>query len=151
MNPDQVLLDRIAGTPGAPLVLDTSPLFRTLQAELLAYDREKGEVKIAYRTGEAFYQGGGVVQGGIIGTMLDYSMGMALIGRLEPGFVPATMSYTINLLAPLRDERVIACASIDRAGRRSAFLSARLTTDAPSPVLIATGSSTASIVELRRG
>lgn len=148
MNPDQVLLDRIAREPGAAIRLETSPLFVALAAELLAYDPENGRLSMAYTAGPEFFQGAGVVQGGIVGTMLDYAMGMALIGRLASGQAPATTAYTVNLIAPLRSERVIAEAVIDRASKRAAFLSARLVF-AETGGLVATASSAAMIVELR--
>lgn len=146
-NPDYAALHQVAREPSVAVALDSLPLFRSLSAELRAFDAESGQLTIGFAPTEAHLQGFGAVAGGIVGTMLDFAMSLPVLGTLPPRTPFATVSYTINLIGALRPGPVLAQGRIERRGTRIAFTSARLITEDADARLVATGVSTLTIME----
>ncbi len=61
---------------GQPLVM-IGALAESLKGSILQMDVEAGSAVLAFEPGEQFLQTGGLIQGGIVTTMLDYAMAMA--------------------------------------------------------------------------
>jgi acyl-coenzyme A thioesterase PaaI-like protein len=94
VNPDQALLKRFLADPATPLAIDSNPLGGALRAKLL--ERKDGIVQIAFEPGREFLQGNGVVQGGIVTTMLDMTAAFAVLATLSDDRTAATASLTVS-------------------------------------------------------
>jgi len=126
MNPDQVLLRSFIGEP---LSIDSNPLAAALRTRLLALDGTSGTVRLDFEPGSQFLQGRGVVQGGIVATMLDFAAAFAGLATLAEGQTAATASIAINFHSAVRAGRLIAIGSVERAGKRLIFTRALLQTE----------------------
>ena len=123
MNPDQVLLRSFKGEP---LAIDSNPLAAALEAKLLALDAATGTVRLGFNPGPQFVQGRGVVQGGIVGTMLDFAAAFAAVANLPEGQTAATATITIAFHSGVRAGPLIAVGTVERAGKRLMFTRAQL-------------------------
>lgn len=119
------------------------PCARLLGSRLLESDPDPGRVRLSYEAGDAFCNPAGVVQGGFVAAMLDQTMFMAGIARLGPGFLLPTLEFKVSYLAPVLPGRLFGAGRIVRAGRRTLFLEAELST--ADGELLATASATARI------
>ena len=82
----------------------------------------------------------GVLHGGAVYVMVDYSMGGATMSVLPPGDICATIEIKISYLAGVRDGTLTAQTSIIKAGRRVVFLESKVTDDHGKLVATASGS-----------
>jgi acyl-CoA thioesterase len=82
----------------------------------------------------------GVLHGGAVYVMVDYSMGGATMSVLPAGDICATIEIKISYLASVRGGRLTAATEIIKRGRRVVFLESRVTDDAGKLVATATGS-----------
>jgi len=82
----------------------------------------------------------GVLHGGAVYTMVDYSMGGAVMSMLPPGEICATIEIKISYLAGVRGGVLTCETDVIKRGRRVAFLESRVTDDAGKLVATATGS-----------
>jgi len=82
----------------------------------------------------------GVLHGGAVYTMVDYSMGGATMSVLPPGEICATIEIKISYLAGVRGGRLTCDTHIIKRGRSVVFLESRVTDDAGKLVAAATGS-----------
>ena len=89
----------------------------------------------------------GVLHGGAIYTMVDYSMGGATMSVLPPGDICATIEIKISYLAGVRRGRLTCATEIIKRGRAVVFLESRVTDDDGRLVATATG----SFAVMRRG
>lgn len=126
MNPDQILLRSFKGEP---LAVDSNPLAAALQTRLLALDVATGTVRLAFQPGPQFVQGRGVVQGGIVGTMLDFATAFATLAKLPDGQTAATASMTIAFYSAIRAGALIGVGTVERAGQRLVYARGELQTD----------------------
>lgn len=124
---------------GPPLAMP-DPLARSLKAAILELDPEAGRAVLAFEPDERFKQGGGVIHGGIVTTMLDYAMALAAFTRVAAGHSFATVSLTTHFLRSALPGRHLARASLDRTGARLIFASAVLIRDGEDQPL-ATGTA----------
>ena len=146
MNPDQVLVRRFAADPSRPLAVDTNPLAASLHAELLRF--VDGRLEMAFVPGAEFLQGAQVIQGGVVGAMLDFAMGFVVMATLPDGLTTATAQLAVSYFKPVLAGRCTVAAEIDRTGRTIAFTRATLG-DAAGAVL-ATATSVCSIFAERK-
>jgi uncharacterized protein (TIGR00369 family) len=146
VNPDQALLKRFLAAPATPLAIDSNPLGTALRAKLLA--RKGDALQIAFEPGQEFLQGNGVVQGGIVTTMLDMTAAFAVLATLPDDRTAATASLTISFLSAVRPGPLLATGLVERAGRRLIFARAQLES-APDGPLLATASVVMSVLEMR--
>ena len=82
----------------------------------------------------------GVLHGGAVYTMIDYSMGAATMAALGPDEICATIEIKVSYLANVREGTLTAETSVVKRGRRVVFLESRVTDDAGKLVATASGS-----------
>lgn len=82
----------------------------------------------------------GVLHGGAVYVMVDYSMGGATMSVLPPGDICATIEIKISHLAGVRGGTLTAQTGIIKQGRRVVFLESKVTDDRGKLVATATGS-----------
>ena len=135
MNPDQALLQKFSGTA---LVIDSNPLAVALDSRLLALDRTAGIVRLTFNPGPQFIQGRGVVQGGIVSTMLDFAAAYAALSILPEGQTAATATMTVNFHGAVRAGLVNATGMVERAGKRLIFARAQIFGDGDRVLAVGT-------------
>ncbi len=147
-NPDRALLERVAASGQLPAAFDANPLARDLDARIEAIDRTLGSVTLSFAPGPRYLQGWGVVQGGIVATLLDFGLAMAALARLSKGQSLATLTLTTHFLKPAMPGRLQVVATVDRLGRSAAFASGRCLqlADDGSASVVATATSALSVV-----
>ena len=128
-------LDRLAMPPIATLlgwhVLDARP--------------GEGWIKIEFEGKREFCNPAGFVQGGILTAMLDDTMGPAVFTMTEGKLYTATITMTVNFLAPARPGPITGEATVTQLGKTVAFIEGRLT--AKDGTLLATATTNARLVE----
>jgi acyl-coenzyme A thioesterase PaaI-like protein len=77
--------------------------------------------------------------------MLDDSMGPAVFIMTEGKLYTATISMTVNFLAPAKPGPIVGEADVTQIGKTIAFIGARLT--AQDGVVLATSTASARLVE----
>lgn len=82
----------------------------------------------------------GVLHGGAVYVMVDYSMGGATMAVLPPGDICATIEIKISYLAGVRGGTLTAETDIVKQGRRVVFLESKVSDDRGKLVATATGS-----------
>lgn len=142
MNPDQALLLRFSG---APLGVDSNPLAAMLDCRLLALDRTAGVIRMSFNPPPQFVQGRGVVQGGIVSTMLDFAAAFAALAILPDGQTAATASITVNFQGAVRAGTLIAAGVVERAGKRLIFTRSQL--QGEDDRVLATASAVMSVLQ----
>jgi uncharacterized protein (TIGR00369 family) len=106
---------------------------------------ERGRVTLSFEVPDAFIQGAGVVQGGVVAGMLEMAMQSASrIATVAGGFASPVEALTIHFLRPAVAGSFTAKAEIARAGRTLVFTVAQLTDASGRPVATATASRTAA-------
>jgi acyl-CoA thioesterase len=82
----------------------------------------------------------GVLHGGAVYTMVDYSMGGATMAVLAAGEVCATIEIKISYLASVRSGTLACITDIIKQGRKVVFLESKVSDDTGKLVAAATGS-----------
>ncbi len=124
---------------GAPLAM-TDSISSLLKGEILGMDPVAGTAVLAFEPDERFKQGGGIIHGGIVSTMLDSALALAAFTRLQQGQSFATVSLNVHFLRQALPGRHLAKARLDRMGARMIFASAELFRDGETAPL-ATGTA----------
>jgi uncharacterized protein (TIGR00369 family) len=125
--------------------LEVPPCSRLLGWRLLDARPEQGWVRIGFDGKPEFCNPAGFIQGGILTAMLDDSMGPAVFIMTEGKLYTATISMTINFLAPAKPGPIVGEADVTQIGKTIAFVEARLT--AQDGVVLATSTASARLVE----
>ncbi len=128
---------------GAPRPIP-GPLAESLKGQILALDAEAGTARLAFEPDQRFLQGAGVIQGGIVASMLDFACAVAAFGRLTAGRSFATVSLQTSFLLPCLPGPHEARARLTRMGGRVIFAEAELRRQG-SDDLIATASAVMAI------
>jgi uncharacterized protein (TIGR00369 family) len=89
----------------------------------------------------------GVLHGGVIYTMVDYSMGSAVQPNLPEGEYCTTIEAKISYLASVREGTLTVDTEVVKQGRNIAFTASKVTDDKGK--LIATGSGSMFIIRSR--
>ena len=92
-----------------------------------------------FQPGEEFLQGRGVIQGGILATMLDFSLAFVAMTVTGDDKAVATANLNVAYLKPAKPGLYYCDAQIERAGRTLVFARAVLYPDGGEPVASATG------------
>jgi uncharacterized protein (TIGR00369 family) len=128
-------LDRLVAPPSSKLlgwhVIDVRP--------------GDGWVRIGFDGKKDFCNPAGFVQGGILSAMLDDTMGPAVFGMTEGRLYTATVTMTVNFLAPAKPGPITGEATVIQLGKTIAFVEGRLT--AEDGTLLATATTSARLVE----
>jgi uncharacterized protein (TIGR00369 family) len=128
-------LDRLAAPPSSKL----------LGWHLLDARPGDGWVRIGFDGKPEFCNPAGFVQGGILSAMLDDTMGPAVFVMTEGKLYTATITMTVNFLAPAKPGPLIGEANVVQLGKTVAFVEGRLM--AKDGIVLATATTSARLVE----
>ena len=128
-------LDRLTAPPSSKL----------LGWHLLDARPEEGWVRIGFDGKAEFCNPAGFIQGGILSAMLDDTMGPAVFVMTEGKLYTATITMTVNFLAPAKVGPIVGEAKVTQLGRTIAFMEGRLT--AADGTGLATATTSARLVE----
>ena len=78
---------------------------------------EPGEVEIELAYDERLTQQTGFLHAGVVSAVLDSACGYAAYTLMEPGCEVLSIEFKVNLLAPAVGEKLVARASVVKAGR----------------------------------
>jgi uncharacterized protein (TIGR00369 family) len=126
VNEDQRLVLRFCDDPSTPLAVDTNPLALALVMVLVSFDRNAGRLVVRYTPGAQFIQAAGAVQGGAVGTMLDFAMGFLVMAFIAPEMTMATAQLSVSFQRAAREGTVTLNADLERCGRTTAFTRAAM-------------------------
>ena len=104
-----------------------------------------GWIRIGFDGKTAFCNPAGFVQGGILSAMIDDTMGPAVFVMTDGRLYTATISLTVNFLAPARPSPIIGEAEVVQLGKTVAFVAGKLT--AEDGTLLATATANARLIE----
>jgi len=107
-----------------------------------------GWIRVGFDGKHEFCNPAGLIQGGILCAMLDDTMGPAVFVKTDGRLYTATISTTINYLAPAKVGPIIGEATVIRLGSTIAFVEGKLM-DA-SGLLLAIATTNARLVESNR-
>ena len=128
--------------------LEAPPSARLLGWHLLDARPEQGWIRIGFDGKKTFCNPAGFIQGGILSAMLDDTMGPAVFVMTDGRLYTATITMTVNFLAPAKVGRIVGEASVTQLGRTVAFVEGRLT--AEDGAVLATATASARLVETRK-
>jgi uncharacterized protein (TIGR00369 family) len=101
---------------------------------------DKKKLRARFNPGEQYLQGAGVLQGGILATMLDFSMAFITLAELPEEASCATAQLNVHYLKAARPGMYIVESGIEKSGRRLVFTYASIAPEAGGdPVASATG------------
>ena len=125
--------------------LEAPPSSKLLGWQLLDARPEQGWIRIGFDGKKAFCNPAGFIQGGILGAMLDDTMGPAVFVMTDGRLYTATITMTVNFLAPAKVGRIVGEANVTQLGKTVAFVEGRLT--AEDGTVLATATTSARLVE----
>jgi len=102
--------------------LRDTPFYRWSGIELV--DARPGEVDVAFEAGPEHTNLQGLVHGGMLATLADTAMGLAVRTTLEPGRRHVTVQLGIEFLSPGRAGRIVARGRTVKVGRQLGFAEA---------------------------
>lgn len=101
---------------------------------------QAGRSRCTLAVQESFFNPNGVVHGGVIYTMVDTGMGLALWTLLQPAEACSTIEIKINYLRPALAGRLIAETHVIQRGTTVAVLQSRVEDESGKLVALAIGS-----------
>jgi uncharacterized protein (TIGR00369 family) len=125
--------------------LTLPPSSKLLGWRLLDARPAEGWVRIGFDGKTDFCNPADFIQGGILSAMLDDTMGPAVFAMTEGRLYTATITMTVNFLAPAKPGPITGEAEVKQLGRTIAFVEGRLTAEDGN--LLATASASARLVE----
>ena len=120
--------------------IPTPPSSKLLGWHLLDARPQEGWIRIGFDGKRDFCNPAGFVQGGILSAMLDETMGPAVFVMTEGKLYTATITMTVNFLAPAKPGKLVGEANVTRLGKTIAFAEARLMAEDGSVLATATTS-----------
>ncbi len=105
----------------AQLNASAPAIIRTLGGRVVRLDYDKQVIDFTFSIGEALCHSGDIVQGGIVGAMLDAAMGHAIIMIAGQRIDAPTLSLTIDYLRASRAGDFTARGYVLKQGRSVAF------------------------------
>ena len=124
------------------------PSSRLLGWHLLDARPSDGWVQIGFDGKPEFCNPAGFIQGGILSAMLDDTMGPAVFVMSEGRLYTATITMTVNFLAPAKIGPITGEANVTQLGKTVAFVAGRLMSD--SGTVLATATTSARLVEVAK-
>src|SRR3984957_7676226 len=121
------------------------PSSRLLGWHLLDARPGDGWVRIGFDGKPEFCNPAGFIQGGILSAMLDDTMGPAVFVMSEGRLYTATVTMTVNFLAPAKPGPIAGEANVTQLGKTIAFVAASLRSD--DGTLLATATTSARLIE----
>ena len=128
-------LDRLTAPPSSKL----------LGWHLLDARPGEGWVRIGFEGKQEFCNPAGFVQGGILSAMLDDTMGPAVFVMTDGKLYTATITMTVNFLAPAKPGPLIGEATVTQLGKTVALVEGRLM--AKDGTVLASATTSARLVE----
>jgi uncharacterized protein (TIGR00369 family) len=125
--------------------LPAPPCARLLGWHLLDARPKEGWIRIGFDGKRDFCNPAGFVQGGILSAMLDDTMGPAVFAMTDGKLYTATITMTVNFLAPAKPGPITSEATVTQLGKTVAFMEGRLT--AEDGTVLATATASARLVE----
>jgi uncharacterized protein (TIGR00369 family) len=125
--------------------LTPPPSSKLLGWQLLDARPEEGWIRIGFDGKAEFCNPAGFIQGGILSAMLDDTMGPAVFVMTEGKLYTATITMTVNFLAPAKVGPIVGEARVTQLGKTIAFVEGRLT--AEGGTVLATATTSARLVE----
>ena len=133
--------------PAAKAIADRSaPCHDLLGRRVLRAEHNSGRSELRFEAPEAFTNGMGNVQGGLLAAMLDSVMGAALATVLGEDERPPTLEMKVSFIRPAKVGTIGATAHVVYRGKSVAFVEGEL--HGPSGALLARATSTAQIIEV---
>ncbi|MCC8942011.1 PaaI family thioesterase [Bradyrhizobium sp. Arg68] len=124
------------------------PVAKLLGWRLIDARPQDGWIKMAFDGKPGFCNPAGFIQGGILSSMLDDTMGPAVFVMTEGKLFTTTITMTVNFLAPAKPGPITGEATVTQLGKTIAFVEGRLT--AEDGTLLATATSSIRLVEAAR-
>lgn len=121
---------------------------RTLGMQFIKGDPEAGTAEVSFEASKEFMNPIGSIQGGFVGAMLDDVMAVVLSTTVGPGYGFPTLEMKVSFIGAAQPGKILGYGTVIHRGRSTAFLEAELRDEAGK--LIATGSSTARIIEMKK-
>lgn len=121
---------RLSEPNAEPLTMKHSPFAEALHAAILSVDVERRVLRARFNPGPQFLQGAGVLQGGILATMLDFSMAFITLAVLPEEVSCATAQLNVHYLKAAHPGLYIAESSVEKAGKRLVFVNASVAPEA---------------------
>jgi uncharacterized protein (TIGR00369 family) len=125
--------------------LTTPPSSKLLGWHLLDARPAEGWVRIGFDGKAEFRNPAGFIQGGILSAMLDDTMGPAVFIMTDGKLYTATITMTVNFLAPAKPGPIVGEANVIQLGKSIAFVEGRLMAEDGS--VLATATTSARLVE----
>ncbi len=89
-------------------------------------DAGPGHAEIAFEAGPEHVNLQGLIHGGILATLADTAMGLAVRTKLEPGRRHVTVQLGVEFLAPGKSGRIVAHGRTVKIGRQLGFAEAEV-------------------------
>ncbi|VIO79644.1 hypothetical protein CI1B_79780 [Bradyrhizobium ivorense] len=124
------------------------PVAKLLGWRLVDARPRDGWIRMAFDGKPDFCNPAGFIQGGILSSMLDDTMGPAVFVMTEGKLFTTTITMTVNFLAPAKPGPITGEATVTQLGKTIAFVEGRLT--AEDGTLLATATSSIRLVEAAR-
>ena len=125
--------------------LTAPPSFRLLGWHLLDARPKDGWIRVGFDGKRDFCNPAGFVQGGFLSAMLDDTMGPAVFAMTDGKLYTATITMTVNFLAPAKPGPITGEATVTQLGKTIAFVEGRLM--AADGTVLATATTSARLVE----
>ena len=114
---------------------------------IISESQEPGRARMRLTVDPAWHNPNGVLHGGVIYTMVDTSMGIAVERGLPDGEHCTTIEVKVNYLAAVREGTLVVETMVVKQGRNIAFTEAKVTDETGR--LVATGSGSMFILRQR--
>ena len=121
------------------------PVAKLLGWRVLDARPEDGWLKLGFDGKPDFCNPAGFIQGGILTSMLDDTMGPAVLVMTDGKFYTTTVSLTVNFLASAKPGPIIGEAKVTQLGKTIAFVEGRLT--AEDGTLLATATAVERLLD----
>jgi uncharacterized protein (TIGR00369 family) len=125
--------------------LTAPPSSKLLGWHLLDARPSEGWIRIGFEGKQEFCNPAGFIQGGILSAMLDDTMGPAVFVMTDGKRYTATITMTVNFLAPARPGPIVGEATVTQLGKTIAFVEGKLMADGGT--LLATATASARLVD----
>ena len=102
------------------------PVARTLGASILDVQPENGTIRMAYEGSPALANPMGQIQGGIVASMLDDTMALALLSMLGKDEFAATLELKVNFMFPALMGRLEGFGKVASKGNRVCVIEGEL-------------------------
>ena len=123
-NSDRIILQKLLNHEIVENHAEANPLATALNLHISALDLQQIELK--FDVPQQFTQGHGMVQGGIISAMLDFSAAFLGLINVSEQHSVVTTSSTVTYLRPAPLGQYTVRANLNKSGQKMIFVSAEL-------------------------